>query len=87
MLGLFRSKARPHKRYKRACPGTGEEGKWATLYPESRRRNDVCLHCGQNVRVRRQQSERHGWPKGSLILHHSDMPLTWWERFLYWRWS
>ena len=77
--------SKTRRRYRNLCPGSGHRGKYAMLYPDSPRRTlDVCLVCGQDVGVRKQDSRRYDAPRGTLRMHALNRPLTLRERFVFW---
>jgi len=77
---MYPFKKRKRRGLRNRCPGSGRRGKYAVAFPDGRRRHDVCLICGQTVRVRTYRGTA-----GTLRLHSLNQPLTWWERVVYWR--
>ena len=78
--------SKTRSRYKNLCPGSGHRGKWAMLYPITRG-YDVCLVCGLDIGVRKQDSRQYKAAKsGTLKQHALNRTLTLRERFVFWKW-
>ena len=86
-MWLFKRHSRPHKRFRRACKGTGRMPELVYTHRLPRNSNEPrCPVCKRlDIPLRKHRDTRHGWQKGSLLFHlrpRHERNKTWWERWL-----